>query len=88
MGQRGHGEPAVTITPMDTIGAGDWFMSALLFGLAASGFSGENAHNRVAEIPLPVLRQIVQQASKAAAITCTRPGANPRTLAELVEYRC
>ena len=75
--------PAVPVTVVDTVGAGDTFTAALLAGLAEAGLlSREALTARVAGEP-GLLRGIVGQALAAAALTCTRPGADPPTAAEL-----
>ncbi|MGF6832286.1 fructokinase [Paenarthrobacter sp. TE4293] len=66
--------PAVRTTVADTIGAGDSFMSALIFGLL----------NRSTGVFTPaVVEQLGRLATAAAAITVHRPGAHPPTLEEL-----
>jgi fructokinase len=66
--------PAVRTQVADTIGAGDSYMSALIHGLL----------NRSSEGLAPsVLERVGRSAAAAAAITVSRPGANPPTLAEL-----
>lgn len=67
--------PAVRSTVADTIGAGDSYMSALIYGLLARGSDG---------LAPAVLETLGRTASKAAAITVRRPGANPPTAAELL----
>lgn len=66
--------PSVKTGVCDTIGAGDAYMAALIFGLLARG---EEAFGPAA------LEAIGQTASMAAAITVSRPGANPPTAEEL-----
>lgn len=58
----------------DTIGAGDSYMAALIYGLLARGTDG---------LAPAVLETLGRTASKAAAITVRRPGANPPTVEEL-----
>ncbi|WP_284982157.1 carbohydrate kinase [Arthrobacter sp. efr-133-TYG-118] len=66
--------PAVATQVADTIGAGDSYMSALIHGLL----------NRTGEGLAPsVLERIGRSASMAAAITVSRPGANPPSWIEL-----
>lgn len=67
--------PAVRSAVADTIGAGDSYMAALIYGLLARG------SDRLAPA---VLETLGRTASKAAAITVRRPGANPPTAAELL----
>jgi fructokinase len=67
--------PVVRSTVADTIGAGDSYMAALIYGLLARGTDG---------LAPAVLETLGRTASKAAAITVRRPGANPPTAAELL----
>jgi fructokinase len=73
---------APVIEVVDTVGAGDSFMSALIAGLDARGLLGER---RLAGLTSEDLRDVVDYAVKAAAITCTRHGADPPTAAEHAE---
>lgn len=66
--------PAVATTVADTIGAGDSYMSALILGLLSRTSEG---------LAPGILEQIGRTASVAAAITVSRPGANPPSLDEL-----
>lgn len=64
----------------DTVGAGDTFTAALLAGLAE--------HNALSPTGLTTLSQdalysLLQRASTAAALNCTRAGCDPPTRAEL-----
>ncbi|GAA1129276.1 carbohydrate kinase [Kribbella jejuensis] len=69
--------PAIQV--VDTVGAGDSFMSALIAGLDKRGLLGER---RLAGLTYDDLNDVVDYAVKAAAITCTRHGADPPTAAE------
>ncbi|WP_026556210.1 carbohydrate kinase family protein [Arthrobacter sp. 35W] len=66
--------PSVKTAVADTIGAGDAYMAALIFGLLSRNEEGFTP---------AALETIGQTASLAAAITVSRPGANPPTSAEL-----
>jgi fructokinase len=66
--------PPVRSAVADTIGAGDSYMAALIYGLLMRGTDG---------LAPAVLESLGRLASKAAAITVRRPGANPPTLEEL-----
>lgn len=66
--------PPVTAEVADTIGAGDSYMSALICGLLMRGSDG---------LAPSVLESLGRMASRAAAITVSRPGANPPTAEEL-----
>jgi fructokinase len=66
--------PAVPSVVADTIGAGDSYMAALIYGLL----------NRTGDgLPPSALDALGRMASKSAAITVRRAGANPPTLQEL-----
>ena len=78
--------PAVPVTVVDTVGAGDTFTAALLAGLAGAGLlSREMLTARVAR-EQDLLRRIVAQALAAAALTCSRAGADPPTASELRRF--
>jgi len=78
--------PAVPVMVVDTVGAGDTFTAALLAGLAEAGqLSPDALAGRVAGEP-GLLRDVVGQALAAAALTCTRPGADPPTAGELKRF--
>ena len=66
--------PSVKSAVVDTIGAGDSYMSALIYGLLMRGADG---------LAPSVLESLGRMASKAAAITVRRPGAHPPTSEEL-----
>ncbi len=62
----------VVVDVVDAVGAGDTVGAVLVEGLVKNGeLAGEN------------LKLVLKRAAKAAAITCTRAGAKPPTLAEL-----
>ncbi len=70
---------APVIEVVDTVGAGDSFMAALIAGLHVRGLLGSE---RLEGLTESVLHDVVDYAVKAAAITCTRHGADPPTAAE------
>lgn len=77
---------AVPVEVVDTVGAGDAFMAALLAGLADSGLLSPQALARCAASGRDLLYQIVDQAMAAAAMTCARAGADPPTARELRRF--
>lgn len=79
--------PAIPVTVVDTVGAGDAFMAALLAGLAGFDLLSPAALAEGMTAGRDVLGQIVDQALAAAALTCTRPGADPPTAEELRRFR-
>ncbi|MFD5278360.1 carbohydrate kinase [Pseudarthrobacter sp. NPDC058362] len=67
----------------DTVGAGDSFMAALLSGLVDRGLDGAQNRKDLRELPAEGLGELLAHAAKAAAVTVSRPGANPPTRAEM-----
>ena len=74
--------PAVPIDLVDTVGAGDSFTSGLLDGLHRADLVGGARRDALAAVDEATLDSIVDAAARIAAITCSRPGANPPTRAE------
>lgn len=69
---------------VDTVGAGDSFMSGLLSGLLDAGLlGGTTARERLRASNLPDVRPAVERAVATSAITVSRAGADPPTRAEL-----
>jgi fructokinase len=74
--------PAERVAVVDTVGAGDAFQAALLAGLAETGALLPEA---IGELEEPALSRLLDFATRAAAITCSRRGANPPNRPELPE---
>lgn len=74
---------APTIALVDTVGAGDSFLGATLYGLQQRGALGRNAGALLADISIEDWRELLTLAARVGAITCSRAGCNPPTLAEL-----
>ena len=74
---------APVVQVVDTVGAGDSAMAALLDGLWRHGLLGARARAALASISTDVLTDVVRHAVRAAATTVSRPGADPPTRAEL-----
>jgi fructokinase len=75
--------PATPIDLVDTVGAGDSFTSGLLDGLRRADLIGGQHRDALAAIDETSLISLLDTASLIAAITCSRPGADPPTLAEV-----
>lgn len=75
--------PAPRVDVADTVGAGDSFMGGLIDGLWTNGLVGAGKHDAIAALPVDDLTQLLEQAARIAAITVSRPGANPPTRQEL-----
>jgi fructokinase len=71
--------PAEPVTVVDTIGAGDTFAGALLDWMYRAGRLG----GRLDPLSRPDLMDALCQASRAAAVTCGRAGADPPYRREL-----
>jgi fructokinase len=74
---------AVPIDLVDTVGAGDSFTSGLLDGLHRADLVGAARRDALAAIDRATLESVVEEAALIAAITCSRPGADPPTRPEL-----
>jgi fructokinase len=74
---------AVPIDLVDTVGAGDSFTSGLLDGLHRADLVGGARRDALAAIDEATLGSVVDAAVLVAAITCSRPGADPPTRADV-----
>ena len=74
---------AVPLDLVDTVGAGDSFTSGLLDGLHRADLVGGARRDGLAAIDEATLGSVVDAAALIAAITCSRPGADPPTRAEV-----
>lgn len=83
LGRRDRAGKAVTV--VDTIGAGDSCMAALLDGLVRRDAAVPGGPGALAAAAVDGL---LDDAALAAGITCARAGANPPTRAEVVAARC
>jgi len=72
------------VAVVDTIGAGDAFMSGLLAGLHHRDLLGARRRADLRAITAGTLTDVLDEAVLAAAITCTRSGAQPPTADELL----
>jgi fructokinase len=75
--------PGIPVKVVDTVGAGDTFSAALLSGLHQRELLGAGARATLREIDAATLDAMLDYAAEAAAITCSRRGADPPTAAEL-----
>jgi fructokinase len=75
--------PAPRVDVADTVGAGDSFMGGLIDGLWTNGLVGAGRHDAIAALDAEALTGLLEQAARIAAITVSRPGANPPTRQEL-----
>ena len=75
--------PAVPVPVVDTVGAGDTFSAALLAGMHRLGLLGTAARPALRAVTGETLDGLLDEAALAAAITCSRRGADPPTADEL-----
>ncbi|MFB8763774.1 carbohydrate kinase family protein [Nocardiopsis alba] len=75
--------PAPVVDVVDTVGAGDSFMGALLHRLDLDGRLGEDPRARLSGMSEGDLVSLLTHAATAAARTVTREGADPPTRTEL-----
>ncbi|MWA02668.1 carbohydrate kinase [Actinomadura sp. LD22] len=71
--------PAPPVEVVDTVGAGDAFMSGLLSGLLAGGLLDPAKRTALLRAGETLLSAPLAKALAAAAYTCARPGADPPT---------
>ena len=69
-----------SVAVVDTVGAGDSFMAALLWGLAEQDLL---ERERLANAPIQTMKALLDNANHVAGITCTRRGANPPTRTDM-----
>ena len=82
-GRGGLRRPAMAVDLVDTVGAGDSFTAGLLNGLRRANLLGAAQADALAAIDEATLDDVVAEAALVAAITCSRPGADPPTRAEV-----
>ena len=69
--------PAPTVDVVDTVGAGDTTVAAILVALLERGVTGPDNGPTLASLSAEEWTAIAVGATEAAAVTCTRPGAEP-----------
>ncbi|MEE1740505.1 carbohydrate kinase [Streptomyces sp. BE147] len=82
------GQVAVAALPaevVDTVGAGDAFMSGTLHALARRGLLGADGRARLYAPDRDTVADVLRHAVAAAAVTVSRAGANPPDLSELTQ---
>ncbi|MFE7483907.1 carbohydrate kinase [Streptomyces sp. NPDC057552] len=76
---------AAPVEVVDTVGAGDAFMSGTLHALAAHGLIGAGARDRLRAVRRDAVTDVLRHAVASAAVTVSRAGANPPDAKELRE---
>jgi fructokinase len=86
VGAEGHVEVAsLPVAVADTIGAGDTFGAALLDALWEGGRLGAERRDDLRGLPSAEIAAVLEHAARAAAITVSRPGADPPYRHELAD---
>jgi fructokinase len=75
--------PGRAVRVVDTVGAGDSFMAALLAGMAARDLLGADRRSALRSLGIEQIERLLGEAVVASGLTCTRAGADPPTAAEL-----
>ena len=75
--------PGIRVDVADTVGAGDAFMSAFLAHLDDRALL---RHDALASLSEDALTDALGYANRAAALTCTKPGADPPTREQFVRF--
>ena len=75
--------PAVEVDVVDTVGAGDTFMAGLIDGLLSETAFGSDARRVLESLGEEQLSALLHRSARAAAVTVSRPGADPPTRSEL-----
>ena len=73
----------VSVKVIDTVGAGDTFSAALLAGLHSAEVLGADKREELAALDYSTLDELLHDAALAAAICCSRRGADPPTRGDL-----
>ena len=75
--------PGISVKVIDTVGAGDTFSAALLAGLHRAHLLGVDKQEALAAVDYSTLDELLHDAVLAAAICCSRRGADPPTRGDL-----
>jgi len=75
--------PGFSVAVADTVGAGDSFSAGLLAALAERAALTREA---LAALPVEELTAVLRFAAAVAALTCTRPGADPPRRSEVAAF--
>ena len=77
-------DPRPSVNVVDTVGAGDAYMSGLIVALHREGLLDVAARTRLCDIDATTVRRLTGLASRSAAIVVSRAGAEPPWRAELL----
>lgn len=68
---------APVVDVADTVGAGDSFIAAMISALEVRGLLGSAQREALHKLDTTALTEVLDYAARAAAVTVSRPGANP-----------
>lgn len=71
------------VAVVDTVGAGDSFMGAVLDAMWTLGFAGAQSRHRLRDLDTESVAFILERATQVSSVTVSRAGANPPWTAEL-----
>lgn len=69
--------PPTVVTVADTVGAGDTYSAGILWALAQADLIGADRREQLAAIDDETLFTVLRRAAELAAVTVSRPGADP-----------
>jgi fructokinase len=75
--------PGTPVDLVDTVGAGDSFMAALIARMGRRGLLGAAARDALAAVDPSTVGELLDEAIAVSALTCARLGADPPTAAEM-----
>lgn len=75
--------PGLPVDVVDTVGAGDSFMGALIAGLRRRELLGAERRGALTALDADTVGALLDEAVAVSAVTCSRRGADPPTAAEM-----
>ena len=75
--------PGIAVDVVDTVGAGDSFMGALIAGLHRRDLLGAGSREALRSLAAADIDALVDEAIEVSAITCSRQGADPPSAEEI-----
>jgi len=79
--------PGLAVDVVDTVGAGDSFMGALVAGLRRRDLLGSDRRDALGALDADTVGPLLDEAVAVSAVTCSRRGADPPTAAEMHAMR-
>jgi len=79
--------PGIPVDVVDTVGAGDSFMGALVAGLRRRDLLGADRRDALDRLNTETVGSLLEEAVAVSAVTCSRRGADPPTAAEMRAMR-